>query len=105
MNTSVALFELAKCVISGTKSKILPLDYLEYLKSLEQLETIIALPPYIDENTFHLISKHRRQRIEYEIKVKLIFILLALSQSSSKLSRFCSLPVWKQKSQGQKTKS
>ncbi|XP_050507763.1 cilia- and flagella-associated protein 43 isoform X1 [Diabrotica virgifera virgifera] len=70
VNTETVLLELAKCLITQEKSLLLTTECIEFLKSLDHLDEFVGLPPTIDEHTFRLICKHRRSRIEFEIKVK-----------------------------------
>ncbi|XP_057663205.1 cilia- and flagella-associated protein 43 [Diorhabda carinulata] len=70
INTVAVLMELAKCVVTQEKSLILTNECYDYLKSLDILDEFAGLPPAIDENIFKLICKHRRLRIEFEIKAR-----------------------------------
>lgn len=70
VTTHYVLIELAKCVITQEKSAILPQEYIDFLKNLNHLDEYIGIPPSIDEATFRIICKHRRIRIEFEIKLK-----------------------------------
>ncbi|KAJ8982465.1 hypothetical protein NQ317_000423 [Molorchus minor] len=67
---SVVLLELARCIVTGGSSLILTSDCYDYMKALDQLDQYVGVPPNIDEPTYNLICKHRRLRIEFEIKVR-----------------------------------
>lgn len=47
-------------------------ECLEYIKAVDVLDAFVGLPPTIDETVWHLICKHRRSRIEYEIRVSAV---------------------------------
>lgn len=63
------MFELARCIVSQERSPTLTNDCFDYMRALDQLDQFVGLPPTIDENTYAHICKHRRLRIEYEIRV------------------------------------
>ncbi|XP_044262211.1 cilia- and flagella-associated protein 43 [Tribolium madens] len=64
------LNELSKCIILGTKSMRLNQEALDFLKQLDNLDLYVGVPTIIDEHTYAVICKHRRLRIEYEVKLK-----------------------------------
>ncbi|XP_030768231.1 cilia- and flagella-associated protein 43 [Sitophilus oryzae] len=70
ISTATVLNELAKSVLSNETTIAMTQECLDYLKSLEQLDLFVGLPPTIDENTYSLICKHRRMRIEYDIRCR-----------------------------------
>ncbi|KAL1501408.1 hypothetical protein ABEB36_006732 [Hypothenemus hampei] len=70
INTATVLSELAKGIMTNEITFAMTDECLEYLKSLENLDSFQGLPPTIDEHTWRLICKHRRLRIEYEIRVR-----------------------------------
>nr|XP_023026688.1 cilia- and flagella-associated protein 43-like [Leptinotarsa decemlineata] len=70
MNTVAGMFELAKCIVTQERTLILTQDALDYMKAVDHLDQFVGLPPSIDEHTYALICRHRRLRLEYEIKLK-----------------------------------
>lgn len=69
IGTSTGLYELSKCVQTRIKEVTLSPECAEYLKALDNLDLFVGVPPTIDENTYSVICKHRRARIEFEVKV------------------------------------
>ncbi|CAH1176208.1 unnamed protein product [Phaedon cochleariae] len=82
INTFAVMYELSKCIVSQERSLILNNDAYDYLKSLDQLDQFVGLPPTIDENTYGLICKHRRLRLEYEIKLRAIQMQISDGEST-----------------------
>ncbi|RZB40350.1 WD repeat-containing protein 96 [Asbolus verrucosus] len=69
-STSI-LNELAKCIMSSAKpTPTVSQDCIEFLKSLDSLDLYVGVPSIVDEHTYALICRHRRLRIEYEIKLR-----------------------------------
>lgn len=69
INSIVLTLEVAKAVVSQEKSIILTPDCLEFLKSLDTLDQYVNVPPAVDEATYAVVCKHRRFKIENELKV------------------------------------
>lgn len=63
--------ELAKCIVNQEVTVIVRLsnDSMEYLKAVSNLDLFIGIPAAMDERTYSIICRHRRTRIENEIKV------------------------------------
>ncbi|XP_019756358.2 cilia- and flagella-associated protein 43 [Dendroctonus ponderosae] len=70
ISTATVLNELAKCVISNEITYALTQECLDYINALETLDLFAGLPPTIDETVWHLICKHRRFRIEYDMRLR-----------------------------------
>nr|CAH7727119.1 unnamed protein product [Callosobruchus chinensis] len=69
-NTAAVLRDLAKCIISQERSLTLTPECLDFLNAVDVLDEFVGLPPTIDETTWSIICKHRRLRIEYEVKLR-----------------------------------
>ncbi|KAJ8921824.1 hypothetical protein NQ315_008456 [Exocentrus adspersus] len=72
LNSFTTLFELARCIATQERSPVLTHECNEYLKALDQLDQFVGLPPTIDENTYSHICKHRRLRIEFEVRTRAV---------------------------------
>ncbi|XP_076260442.1 cilia- and flagella-associated protein 43 [Rhynchophorus ferrugineus] len=70
ISTATVLNELAKGIMTNETTIAMTQECLDYLKSLEQLDQFVGLPPTIDESTWQLICKQRRMRIEYDIRCR-----------------------------------
>ncbi|VEN41838.1 unnamed protein product [Callosobruchus maculatus] len=70
--TSAVLRDLAKCIISQERSLALTPECLDFLNAVDVLDEFVGLPPTIDEATWNIICKHRRLRIEYEVKLRAV---------------------------------
>lgn len=70
--TSVTyLTEVAKCIVSGDKSDILPRECLDFLRAMDALDTMPGnLPPQIHVNHWRMMCKLRRAKVELEMKVR-----------------------------------
>lgn len=67
------LQELNKCLVAGKKSCILPQTYLNFLSEMDALDIMPnSLPSQINSNYWQSLSKIRRNKIDSEIKVKII---------------------------------
>ncbi|XP_050303153.1 cilia- and flagella-associated protein 43 [Anthonomus grandis grandis] len=64
------LNELAKGVATNEITFAMTQECLEYMKALEALDSFVGLPLTIDETSWALVCKHRRLRIEYEIRLR-----------------------------------
>lgn len=64
------LLELSKCVVSKEKTVILNQDALDFLKAMDHLDMYVGVPNAVDENLYATICKHRRCKIDSEIKVE-----------------------------------
>ncbi|CAG9769685.1 unnamed protein product [Ceutorhynchus assimilis] len=69
ISPATLLSELAKAVLTIEMTFAMTQECVEYMKALEQLDAYVGVPTTIDENIWNLICKHRRHRIEYEIRV------------------------------------
>lgn len=72
INTISGLNELAKGIMTNETNFSMTQECLEYIKAVDVLDAFVGLPPTIDETVWHLICKHRRSRIEYEIRVSAV---------------------------------
>lgn len=63
--------ELAKCLINQEKTFLASLnkDSIDFLKAMDGLDAYIGVPSVIDEKMYNNVCKHRRLKIENEIKV------------------------------------
>ncbi|GJQ84522.1 hypothetical protein Trydic_g15281 [Trypoxylus dichotomus] len=69
--TSVSvLIELAKSVVTKEISVILNQDALDFLKAMDHIDMYVGIPNAVDEHLYATICKHRRLKIESEIKIK-----------------------------------
>lgn len=69
--TSLALLnELAKCCVTQEISVLLTSECIDYLRSLDALDQYVNVPNNIDENLYRVICKHRRLKIENDLKVR-----------------------------------
>lgn len=66
------LQELARCLISLEKTHIVRLnnDSVEFLKAMDSLDLSSGVPSVVDDKMFANVCKHRRQKIENEVKVQ-----------------------------------
>ncbi|CAH1968985.1 unnamed protein product [Acanthoscelides obtectus] len=69
-NTGAVLYELARCIVSQERSLCLPPECTDFLSALDEMDEFAGLPPTIDEATWGIICKHRRLRIDYEVKLR-----------------------------------
>lgn len=63
------IVELAVCCVTQEKSPLLIAECLDFLRSLDLLDQYVGVPNTIDENMYRIICKHRRLKIENELKV------------------------------------
>lgn len=70
-STSVTyLTEVARCIVSGDKSEILPRECLDFLRAMDMLDTMPRnLPPQINVSHWRMMCKLRRAKVELETKV------------------------------------
>lgn len=63
--------ELAKCLINQEKTFLAALnkDSIDLLKAMDGLDAYIGVPSVIDEKMYNNVCKHRRLKIENEIRV------------------------------------
>ncbi|KAL3280262.1 hypothetical protein HHI36_017757 [Cryptolaemus montrouzieri] len=61
---------LARAVITKEKSPTLTDECLDYLTALDNMDQYVGVPPTVDEESYAVICKHRRFRIDFEIKLK-----------------------------------
>lgn len=64
------LNELARCCITQERPPILTPDCLEYLRSIDLLDQYVGVPSTVDESLYRLICRHRRQRLENELRMR-----------------------------------
>lgn len=64
------LLELSKCVVTRERSVILNQDALDFLKALDNIDLYVGVPNAVDEHLYAIICRHRRLKIESEIKVR-----------------------------------
>lgn len=71
-STSVTyLTEVARCIVSCDKSEILPRDCSDFLKAMDQLDTMPRnLPSQINVNHWRMMCRLRRAKVELETKVR-----------------------------------
>lgn len=62
---------LAKAVMIKERPPTLTDECIDYLNALDHMDTFAGVPPTVDEEAYAVICKHRRLRIEHEIKVKI----------------------------------
>ncbi|KAK4881574.1 hypothetical protein RN001_004893 [Aquatica leii] len=73
--TTVALtLETAKALITQEKSILLTTECFDYLKSVDAIDLYVNVPPAVDENYFAIVCKHRRLKIEIELKIRAVQI-------------------------------
>lgn len=65
------IVELAICCVTQEKSQVLIPECFDFLRSLDHLDQYIGVPNTIDENMYKIICKHRRLKIENELRVNL----------------------------------
>ncbi|EFN89911.1 WD repeat-containing protein C10orf79 [Harpegnathos saltator] len=70
--TSVTyLTEVARCIVSGDKSEILPRECLDFLRAMDLMDTMPGnLPPQININHWRMMCRLRRAKVELETKVR-----------------------------------
>lgn len=63
--------ELIKCLMSHEKTFILNInkDSVEFVKGMDGLDAYIGIPGMIDEKMYNNVCKHRRLKVENEIRV------------------------------------
>lgn len=64
---------MSRALVTHEKSKVLTNDCIEFLKSVDNLDLYIGISNAVDENMYGLMCKHRRYRIENEIKASVRF--------------------------------
>ncbi|KAK9882218.1 hypothetical protein WA026_019732 [Henosepilachna vigintioctopunctata] len=82
LSSHTMLQVLAKAVITKERSPLLTEECLEYLNMLDHMDEYTGVPPTVDEEAYAVICKHRRFRIEYEIKLKAAVADLAEAEAS-----------------------
>lgn len=67
--------ELINCLLSHQKSSLLNInkDSVEFFKGMDGLDAYIGVPSIIDERMFNNVCKHRRLKVETEIRVNFEF--------------------------------
>lgn len=63
------LSELCKCLITHERTLILNTECLEFLKAMDNLDSYVGVANIVDEQLYASVCKHRRLKIEAEIKV------------------------------------
>lgn len=83
--TSIALLiELSRCLVAHERTLILNAECIEFLKAMDSLDSYVGVANLVDEHTYINVCKHRRLKIESEIKTKAGY--LELSESEATLS-------------------
>ncbi|XP_026674066.1 uncharacterized protein LOC113465032 [Ceratina calcarata] len=81
--TSVAfLAELAECVVEEKTSEILSPECLSYLRAMNELDATLDLSLRLEPSHWHNLCRHRRLKLDAEIKVKTRAIELAEAEQS-----------------------
>lgn len=84
--TSPILQELAKRVVSKKtplNAKLLPSECVEYLNGIDTLDQISSATTGIDANSWQILCKMRRIKIESEFKIKSVGLQLADAEATS----------------------
>jgi hypothetical protein len=84
--TSPILQELARRVTSkkvALNAKLLPSECLEYLNGIDTLDQIASSTTGIDPNSWQILCKMRRIKIESEFKIKGVGLQLADAEATS----------------------
>lgn len=77
--------ELAKCLITHERTIFLTQDCLDFLRAMDNIDTYAGVVG-VDENLYALMCRHRRFKVENEIKVinnLLLLLLLYYSTQSA----------------------
>lgn len=72
INSVSLLNELASCCVTQEKSSMLTQDCLDYLRSVDVLDQYIGVPNTVDETMYKIICRHRRLKLDNEIRVRYI---------------------------------
>lgn len=67
-------------MITHERTILLTQECLDYLKSLDALDSYVNIPPVIDENIYGIICKHRRLKIESDLRVRIFHRNLCLGR-------------------------
>ncbi|GLV41140.1 hypothetical protein CBL_04664 [Carabus blaptoides fortunei] len=70
INSPSLLNELATGCVTQEKSLLLTQECLDYLRSVDYLDQYIGVPNTIDETMYKIICRHRRLKIDNEIRLK-----------------------------------
>ncbi|KAF5280666.1 hypothetical protein FQA39_LY05314 [Lamprigera yunnana] len=70
LTTVQLVLETAKALVSLEKSLLLTSECLEYIKSTDSLDLYVNVPPAVDEHNYSIVVKHRRLKIELELRMK-----------------------------------
>ncbi|XP_032687920.1 cilia- and flagella-associated protein 43-like [Odontomachus brunneus] len=83
-STSVTyLTEVARCIVSGDKSEILPRECLDFLRAMDALDTMPGnLPPQINVSHWRMMCKLRRAKVELETKVRCCAVEMAEAEQT-----------------------
>ncbi|XP_045460970.1 cilia- and flagella-associated protein 43 [Harmonia axyridis] len=82
LNSHTTLQALARAVITKVRPPTLLDECIEYLNALDHLDNYVGVPPTVDEEAYAVICKHRRLRIEHEIKLKSATVSLAEAEAT-----------------------
>ena len=66
---ATVLNDTGKCAVAGTKPDYLPAECIQYLKDIDGLDSHINAPAVVSEQSWELLCKLRRIKIESELKV------------------------------------
>ncbi|XP_044762202.1 cilia- and flagella-associated protein 43 [Coccinella septempunctata] len=80
--SSTMLQALARAVITKDRPPTLLDECIEYLNALDNLDHFVGVPPTVDEEAYAVICKHRRLRIEHEIKLKSASLALTEAEAT-----------------------
>ncbi|XP_017769333.1 PREDICTED: cilia- and flagella-associated protein 43 [Nicrophorus vespilloides] len=72
----------SQCVVNHTRSILLLPEAIEYLNSLDFLDKFVGLPLVIDEHNYSVLCRHRRLKIESEIKIRASAMELTEAEST-----------------------
>ncbi|XP_031334791.1 cilia- and flagella-associated protein 43 isoform X2 [Photinus pyralis] len=88
---TVALtLEAARTLMSQEKTILLTSECLEFLKSADLLDQYVNVPPAVDEHYYAIVCRHRRMKIEMELKARALQLDIqdaeyTISQSQKRL--------------------
>ncbi|KAK5649933.1 hypothetical protein RI129_000962 [Pyrocoelia pectoralis] len=76
--TVALIMETARTLLSQEKTILLTSECVEFLKSADLLDQYVNVPPAVDENYYAMVCKHRRLKMEMELKVLIkLFLVIA----------------------------
>lgn len=75
ITSMTVLIELSRCLITKERTPILIQEALEFLKAMDNLDLYVGVPNAVDEHLYVSVCRHRRLKIESEIKVPFVFCM------------------------------